>query len=134
MKNATKKLIGIISIILVIVIVFFATLLFFSVPNGDSIEKAMAKDDYVTITDISNTTPILGQLLPDGANREMTFTKNVNLDFKTVTVIYFDDHKSLNAYKDSIDSNDEQVALSRGKALFIGPKEETTSTRWMLWA
>ena len=94
----------------------------------------MEKDDYITVADVSNSTPILGLLLPDGANRSMTFSQNVNLDFDTVTVIYFDDYKSLKAYKQTLDPSEGNVALSRGKALFIGSKEITTSTRWMLWA
>jgi len=134
MKSAKKTTFSIIIALLVIIVFGSVVMLFFSVPDGDAIEEAMAKDDYVTLSDINSSTPILNLLLPDGATRAITFTKNVNLDFKTVTIIYFDDYKSLNTYHDSLNLDEGQVALSRGKALFVGEKEETTSARWIIWA
>lgn len=134
-KNATtKKAIYAISSILSIIVVCFAIMLFFTVPNGDAITKAMRYDDYGVVSDVNSSTPALSLLLPKGANRSIVFTKNVNLDITIVTVFYFDDSKSLKAYKDSIDTDENYVALKRGKALFVGPTKQTKSLRWKLWA
>lgn len=134
MKKSKNKTILAVSVVLVLVLICFLAVMVFSVPNGDALSKAMQKDDYVTLTDVNNSTPILGLLLPEGANRSILFTKGVNFDITAISVIYFDDYKSLKNYKANLDESQGNVALSRGKALFIGPKKATKSVRWMLWA
>ena len=134
MKKTKKMTLNVIISLIIIITACFGIMLFFCVPNGDALEQAMERNDYITLADVDESTPILGVLLPEGADRSITFTKNVNLDFKTVTVIYFNEYESLKLYRDSLNPNEGEVVLTRGKALFIGTKAETTSARWIIWA
>ena len=132
--NITKRKVLSITTPIIILAICFVVLFFYCVPNGDAVKNTMENDDFIALTDVTDSTPILGLLLPDGANRSLTFTKNVNLNFDTVIVIYFDDYKSLKSYKDNLEPSDGDIALSRGKALFMGSEDATKSIRWKVWA
>lgn len=125
----------IIPVLLIIIFIGVMCIMFCAYPNGDAIIEKMNDKDFETLSDISEDTIILDLFLPDGANRMITFIKTVNFSSETVTIYYFDDLKSLNAYYDGLDEPDEDEALyKRGKAVISGSKEAASDIRWIFWA
>lgn len=124
----------IIGIVLVIIIILIIVL-FLAVPDGDALKNTMDDKNFETVFDINKDTLLLGLLLPDGATRSLTFMKNINGDIDNVVVIYFDTYKARNAYYNDLDeSDDDEIAFRRGKAVIMGTKDATVALRFRLWA
>lgn len=122
-------------IILVIIAAAGVYAMFFAMPSGDAVKTTMEKEDFNVFADVNKDTPILGALLPEGANRSIIFVKTLNSKTYRVVVLYFNDYQSAKEYYDSLETEPDEGDLRfiRGNAVMEGTEESVKKLRWKVW-
>lgn len=124
-----SKALPVAAIAVLVVLIVGIIVMFYAMPNGDSLKANLEKKDFDTITDITQTS-----FLPEGATRQLLMGKMINLQVFHVTITYFDSFGAARDYRDGLDLQDGEKAYMRGKTVIRGDVETAKDVRWIVWA